>query len=189
MGPGLRARDPRVLAIQAMPTLCRRSLRPSLALVFAGLASAALAQTPAPALSPKDVPLFDEQFRAADRNADGRLDTEEAKNSGFFVRESFTETDRDGDGTVTIVELGQAAGARLQAWIQDRDAADTDGDGVVTRAEAQASGGGFLTIFERADRNGDGRLQDEELRAEVANGYYSETKTPQVVPNIFNKRF
>jgi Ca2+-binding EF-hand superfamily protein len=137
------------------------------------------APTPAPALASR--------FDRADSDGDGRLNEKEAKAAGFFARSSFGESDRDHDGQVTLFELGKSVQSSLQQWLDHHDKADADKDGYVSKAEA--GDGPLTTVFERADRDHDGRLGRDELMDDVTHGYYSETATQPVVPNIIDERF
>ncbi|MEW6268380.1 MAG: hypothetical protein AB1689_03680 [Thermodesulfobacteriota bacterium] len=172
---------------------------------FAGAALALLATlavltTPAPGRAQQATPAtgtdegaaspFADEFERADTDKDGRLSEEEAKKAGFFSTEqSFRGTDTDGDGVVTLFELGDALQKRLRHWTSESQRADADGDGYVTREEAQSAGGMLSEIFVRADRDRDGRIARDELDVYTRGAFYSETADPGVVPNIINKRF
>lgn len=133
---------------------------------------------------------FEREFQRADTDKDGRLSEEEARRAGFFTSDqSFEATDADGDGTVTLFELGDALQKRLRQWMSESERADTDKDGYVTREEAESAGTSLAEIFVRADRDGDGRIARDELDLHARGAFYSETADPGVVPNIINKRF
>lgn len=133
---------------------------------------------------------FEREFQRADTDKDGRLSEEEARRAGFFTSDqSFEATDADGDGTITLFELGDALQKRLRHWLSESERADLDKDGYVTREEAESSGSLLAEIFTRADRDGDGRIARDELDLHARGAFYSETADPGVVPNIINKRF
>ncbi len=171
-----------------MAAVARAAWVTTLVLLLAG-AHPAPAQEPTPAGSPGRREALEARLGQADENRDGKVDAQEARRAGLFVRESFAETDRDRDGFITVFELGQAIQGRLTERLAQRDQADADADGYVTREEAQKSAPGLLTIFERTDSDDDDRLSREELMTEVTAGYYSETRTQPVVPNIIDQRF
>lgn len=148
------------------------------------------AQTPTPAAGGQGGSVaFEEEFKRADVDKDGRLTEKEAVTAGFFTDGSFKDTDRDLDGQVTLFELGDALQKRMRQWLSDSDSADTDKDGYVSESEASAAGGSILDIFKRADRDGDGRVARDEIDVYTRDTYYSETADRGVVPNIIEKRF
>lgn len=156
------------------------------ALAVLGAAAPGRAQDATPTPSDDASKAFAEVFERADTNKDGKLSEEEARRAGLFTTEqSFEETDADGDGVVTLFELGDALQKRLRHW----SSADADGDGHVSREEAQAAGGSLWEMFLRADRDRDGRVSPDEIDVYSRNAFYSETADPGVVPNIINKRF
>jgi Ca2+-binding EF-hand superfamily protein len=155
-------------------------------LVSAALSAAPIAGAGEPPPAPTAAPHLAEHFDRADTDGDGRLDEEEATTAGFFSRSSFGDADRDSDGHVTLFELGKSVQGSLQKWLSQHDEADTDRDGYVSKDE---SGTSLSTVFDRADRDGDGRLSRQELMDDVTHGYYSETATQPVVPNIIDERF
>jgi len=150
-----------------------------------GISGAALAEpTPVPTTAP-----LAEEFKRADTDGDGRLSEDEARKAGFFTEESFTDTDENHDGTITLFELGAAMQARFQGWIDRHARADTNGDGSVTKDEADAAGDSWSDYYARADRNNDGQVSRDELMYRVTQSYYSETTTGPLYPNIIDKRF
>ena len=169
--------------------------RSFVALACAGLlgtfsvATRSIAQTPQPLVSPESDPALRNAFDAADRNHDGRLDEAEARQAGFFTRESFSGTDRDADGFVTAAEVLQAFAARVRDLLSQEATADADHDGTISREEASAGSPGLLAIFDRSDRDRDGRVSQQELVTEATAGFFSETATPPLAPNLFQKRF
>ncbi|HZR81497.1 MAG TPA: EF-hand domain-containing protein [Candidatus Binatia bacterium] len=166
-----------------------RTARTSAAAAIVALAlsaSPAVAQTSATP-SPR-APLSDE-FQRADSDHDGKLSEDEARRGGFFSQESFAETDQDHDGKITLYELGVAVQGRFQGWIDRYTKADTDGDGSISRDEADRAGGEWSDVFTEVDRDGNGSLSRDEIMYRVTRGYYSETKTEPMYPNIIDKRF
>jgi Ca2+-binding EF-hand superfamily protein len=151
-----------------------------------GFARPAPAQ-PTPAISPE--PQLERAFERADSNGDGRLSEDEARKAGFFSAESFSETDTNRDGTITLFELGAAVQARFQGWVSKHTQADLNRDGYVSRSEAEAAGHSWSDDYERADRNHDGQVSREELMYRVTSGYYSETRDEPLYPNIIDRRF
>ena len=102
-----------------------------------------------------------ERVSAWDADKDGKVSRKEFQGPARF----FDRLDADGDGFVTKAEAGKRAsrrgrGNRDGAPMVDRvsKAMDTDKDGKVSKAEWDA-------FFSKADRNGDGVLQHEELMA------------------------
>jgi hypothetical protein len=138
--------------------------------------------------SPTPHPALAESFDRADTDGDGRLSEKEAKAGGFFSRSTYGDVDRDSDGHVTLFELGKAVQGSLQDWVNKHDTADANHDGYVSKEEA---GDTLSTVFDRADRDKDGRLGRQELMDDVTQGYYSETSLqPQpIVPNIIDEKF
>jgi Ca2+-binding EF-hand superfamily protein len=162
----------------------------SLAVLAAAAVGRAQQATPAAQDDDGGPTAFADEFDRADTDKDGRLSEEEAKKAGFFTTEqSFKGTDADGDGVVTLFELGDALQKRLRQWNSESARADTDGDGYVSREEAESAGGSLSEIFVRADRDRDGRVGRDEFDLYARGAFYSETADPGVVPNIINKRF
>jgi Ca2+-binding EF-hand superfamily protein len=175
-------------AMISLSTIPLRTALASLALLSIGTLVPALAADPAPAPTGGAV-AFQEEFKRADVNKDGKLSEEEAVAAGFFTDGSFKDVDEDKNGTVTLFELGDALQQRLRQWTSDGERADTDKDGYVSEDEAEAAGPSFLDIFKRANRDGDGRIARDKFDVYVRESYYSETSDRGVVPNIIEKRF
>jgi Ca2+-binding EF-hand superfamily protein len=125
------------------------------------------------------------QFKAADKDNNGYLDRNEARQSPFF-NNTFALMDRDGDGKLYLKEvlayldamkdLSAAATASivsLSASDQGKglfDLLDHDGDGRLSARELR----GLPKLIEMLDRNGDGMLGKDEIprryRAEFNRG-------------------
>jgi len=60
---------------------------------------------------------FEQRFRAADKNGDGRLSREEAYAAFPRAPEFFTEIDVNNDGYITLTEVGQARARRVDAVV------------------------------------------------------------------------
>lgn len=162
--------------------------KPSSALLAAfALLGALSARAAEPPPAPSPPPALASHFDKADTDGDGRLSEKEAKAAGFFSRSSFGDADRDRDGQVTLFELGKSVQSSLQQWVDRHDKADADHDGYVSRSEA--GDGELSTVFDRVDQDHDGRLGRDELMDDVTHGYYSETATQPIVPNIIDERF
>jgi hypothetical protein len=170
-------------------TILQRTILAGAALAALGLAVAAGAADPAPTASPGGATGFEEEFKRADTNKDGKLSKDEAMASGFFTSGSFNDVDQDHDGTVTLFELGDALQKRLRQWSSSGGSADTDGDGYVSEEEARAAGPSFLAMFKREDVKGEHRVRDEQFEIGIRTWSYSETRDRGVVPNIINKKF
>ena len=152
--------------------------------LFALAASARAAEPPARATP---APALANYFDQADKNGDGRLSEKEAKAAGFFSRSSFADTDRDHDGYVTLFDLGKSVQSSLQQYLDQHDKSDADHDGYVSKSEA--GDGPLSTVFDRVDQDHDGRLSRDEVMDDVTHGYYSETATQPIVPNIIEEHF
>ena len=88
--------------------------------------------------------------------------------------------DRDHDGVDDREE-------RLVKSTEMKDA-DTNKDGVVDEKEA-STGSRLAKVFTHADKNKDGTVDRNELMGEVTHGYYSDTATQPLVPNIIDEKF
>lgn len=166
----------------------RAALAALTALTF-GATAPTSAQQATPAAAAGGAVAFEEEFKRADTDKDGKLSEQEAIAAGFFTDGSFKDVDEDKDGTVTLFELGDALQQRLRQWSSGAEQADTDKDGFVSEEEAEAAGPSFLDIFKRVNRNGQERIARDKFDVYVRDSYYSETSDRGVVPNIFNKRF
>ena len=109
-------------------------------------------------------------FRALDKNNDGKLSADEISKAA----ESLAALDKDGDGSITLAELqrarprlGQAVAgtggfdpARL--WKRMMENRDKNSDGKLSEEEMPDR---FRPGFSRLDRNGDGFVDEAEMKA------------------------
>lgn len=103
--------------------------------------------------------------RMAEKGKDGKVPDRHAERMEKF----FAAADTNGDGGLTQDEM-EAAGDKMKKKHADKrggkkgdmfSRVDADGDGQVTKAEFVAGGD---KMFERLDRNGDGKLEKGEGR-------------------------
>jgi Ca2+-binding EF-hand superfamily protein len=141
---------------------------------------------------PRPTPGNSPLFRAIDSDRDGKLSAEELAKAG----EALKRLDRNGDGSLTIEELGPpdpgAASGRGQAgrpganqpqqaddwtaaFLQRLKQADANGDGKLNKDEAPER---MKENFERIDANGDGQIDEEELRRMMARFRQNEQANP-----------
>jgi Ca2+-binding EF-hand superfamily protein len=111
----------------------------------------------------------DEQFAAADADGDGRITTEEM---AAHRAARFAEMDANGDGQVSRDEIVAAAVARMTEALGRRAdamiaAQDADGNGTLGATEMGRIDMG-MQMFQRLDRDGDGAVSQDELRARGA---------------------
>jgi Ca2+-binding EF-hand superfamily protein len=158
---------------------------PIVALFCLALAVSVLAAEPTPAPTPRRI---DHAFEKADADKDGQLSKQEAAAGGLFTAEAFYETDDDGDGYVSLFELGEAVAAHTRGWLDEHDKHDTNDDGHIDRNEA-TFGTRIYTVFDRADKNKDDQIDSQEMKDWAASSYYSESASYPIVPNIINKKF
>jgi len=144
-----------------------------------------IAKAPEPTEAPEAI---QRNFEKADTDKDGGLSPAEAKGTGFFRGESFDETDQDENGYVTLFELAQALTQSTQKWMSEHDEHDENDDGHVDRQEAEY-GTRIYTVFDRADKDKDNRLNSQEMKDWAASSYYSESASYPLVPNIVDKKF
>lgn len=103
-----------------------------------------------------------DRFAQADGNGDGIVTREEFKASRSA---RFTQMDRNGDGAISRDDFGRLlrfrpeAGQRLDEMLAE---ADVNHDGRLTRAELDQAP---MPLFDRADANGDGRIDARERTA------------------------
>ena len=112
---------------------------------------------------------------AFDANSDGKLAKSEVPER---MQGLFTRGDKNSDGVLAADELQALAGAqqRQQARSQEgerrgpmdpvRGALDADQDGLISAAEMKAAPAALAKL----DRNGDGRLSEEEYRPMMRRG-------------------
>jgi Ca2+-binding EF-hand superfamily protein len=94
----------------------------------------------------------EKRMKTMDINNDGKISRDEWKGKP----EAFNRIDKNGDGSITREELGEAArrqGGRLNQM-------DTNNDGKISRDEWK----GNPKRFDRLDANGDGVITKEEIR-------------------------
>ena len=165
------------------------ALAPWLLATTALAATDEASKTAATEKSPPQAPAeIKENFEKADLDKDGSLSAAEAKGTGFFRGESFDETDQDENGYVTLFELAQALTQSTQRWMSEHDEHDENDDGHVDRQEAEY-GTRIYTVFDRADKDKDNRLNSQEMKDWAASSYYSESASYPLVPNIIDKKF
>jgi Ca2+-binding EF-hand superfamily protein len=107
-----------------------------------------------------------ERMARFDKNNDGKITREEFGGAD----QMFDRLDSDHDGSVTKKEIEARRGRRGRRSGDDstesiRKKSDTDKDGRVSEKEWKA-------IFKMADENGDGHLDDSELRAALSGRAY-----------------
>jgi len=140
----------------------KRGLMAALILIpAAGFAadSTASAKSPRPA----------SHFSKADANVDGSLSRAEFDKAMPRLAGQFDSMDANKDGQISREEFNTwkrtHKGAR-QAKAADRFRhADADGDGAISRAEAEKHAPRLARKFDRIDRDQDGKLTQDELRA------------------------
>ena len=112
-----------------------------------------------------------DRFEAADANHDKMLSLDEA--NAYLVAEIFGARDKNKDGKLTRAEWNISNDAAQAEAFRVRDA---NADGVVTMDEALAYGrkkGMAKELMTAADKNKDGKLSAEELKA-----YYASKEGP-----------
>jgi hypothetical protein len=111
------------------------------------------------------------RFDQADVNHDKFLSLEEI--NAYLVGEIFDSRDKNKDKRLTRAEWGTSIASGREKEFRDRD---TNNDGVVTMEEALAYGrkkGLAKELLLKADRNKDGKLSFEEIKA-----YYASKEGP-----------
>jgi Ca2+-binding EF-hand superfamily protein len=107
-----------------------------------------------------------ERLKAADKNADGMISREEARESLPRLYENFDAIDANKDGYITFEEMRNArqahrgGGAHGEGWKKW----DANGDGKLSREEV-AKAPRLSQDFDAIDTNKDGFLSVEELQA------------------------
>ncbi len=104
-------------------------------------------------------PMFD-RF---DTDKDGRISKDEMRAGTDKV---FAETDTNKDGFISKEEM-EAHHKAMRDKMQERwKAADTDGDGALSKTEVDAAKMTHLSRdFDKLDKNKDGKLSPDEIRA------------------------
>lgn len=128
----------------------------------------------------------DHAFDQADGDKDGMLSAEEAKRVKRY--------DADGDGAITRTEFRAGVGADWRAKVDQRidrrfDRADKNGDGRLNASESSK--------YDRYDVNGDGRVsklefhsgQEADRKAEVTGSVMGETVKPDYLGEAVNATF
>lgn len=126
-----------------------------------GLGSAVLMVNPDALAEGRDPGAFLERLKAADKNADGKLDRQEAA-SLPHISQNFDAIDANHDGYITFDEL--QAYRQAHHGRHGLKALDKDGDGKISRDEAAASPR-LAANFDKIDTNHDGFLTRDELEA------------------------
>jgi Ca2+-binding EF-hand superfamily protein len=112
-----------------------------------------------------------ERFAKADANHDKFLSLDEA--NAYLVNEIFSARDKNHDGKLTKAEWNVSKDAAQVEAFRVRDA---NADGIVTLEEALAYGrkkGMAKDLMKAADKNKDGKLSYDELKA-----YYASKEGP-----------
>ncbi|MBT2185395.1 EF-hand domain-containing protein [Sphingobium sp. H33] len=131
-------------------------------LTFFAISLAGIAILAAPAAAQLGRRGGSDRFAQADSNGDGVVTREEFKTSRSA---RFKQMDRNGDGAVSRDDFGRIlkfrpeAGQRLDDMLAE---ADANHDGSLTRAELDHAP---MPLFDRADTNGDSRVDAQERAA------------------------
>lgn len=109
---------------------------------------------------------FEDSFKAADKDGDGKLTREEAK-AMPRVAKHFDEIDTDKDGTVSLEEIYASARKVVKHMEEERRAkfaaADKDKDGTLDREEAKALPR-VSQHFDEIDADKDGTVSPQEIK-------------------------
>ena len=110
------------------------------------------------------------KLRVADTNGDQQISREEAQAALPMINALFDFLDVDRNGQLTRDELSrlltpEGQEAVRQAIVAHIKAADTSHDGMLDLAEVQTGLPALAGKFMQVDRNGDGLLSPDELRA------------------------
>jgi hypothetical protein len=104
------------------------------------------------------------KFSKADRDGDGRVSVEEIDDRH---REFLSTADADKDGFITEEEM-QVLRESRRAEMKEKLFPDADKNGYVDRREFEEAA---RARFAELDKNGDGRLSEEEARAGHMRGH------------------
>lgn len=109
------------------------------------------------------------RLKAADTNGDGVLTKDEAPQR---LRERFDEADANGDGKLdseeqerVVAEFVKRTSPGLAELLEQVKAIDTDGNGKLSLEESLESS---KQRFAKVDANGDGKLEEQELKPVLA---------------------
>jgi Ca2+-binding EF-hand superfamily protein len=129
------------------------------ALLVVLIGACAREMTPASQITPGDVMQSIKMMQAYDTNHDGVITRDEVEEA---LKREFATVDANGDGRISIQEM-QAENDRR--WKESGPASspliDWSQDGIIDFAEFA---GTVRSTFSDMDRNGDGRLEGNELR-------------------------
>jgi hypothetical protein len=131
---------------------------------------------------------FSERFRRADTNGDGVIDGAEARAAGLWFADDLNSVDTDHSGTVTLLELGQALQQRIKGWMSDFDAADTNHDGKLSEAEARNAPRVAQAVKGGTANQAQG-MSRPEYESYAIDRLYRNSELPAVAPNIIEKKF
>lgn len=151
------------------------------------LAAPAGAQVPMPTAEPLP-PEIENQFRAADLDRDGSLSKQEAQRGKVTFSEQFDSIDADRNGIVTLFELGARLQTSMRRWLSDWDAADKDRDGKLSADEVRAAPSSVRSILTGSANAAQAPTRDQ-YESLARRQLYRNVDMPSVVPNIFEKRF
>lgn len=100
-----------------------------------------------------------------DTNGDGAVGGDEARSAMLEQLKSF---DADGDGALSLEEFATMHAVHTRPMTVDRfQFHDDDGDGKVTAEEMTAP---FAMMMRRMDKNGDGKISDDDMRGHHPGG-------------------
>jgi Ca2+-binding EF-hand superfamily protein len=141
----------------------------SIFLAMTGLFIAAGASAQSAPMPPDQAPGMHKHGAKLDKDGDGAISREEAKDQKRLSRQ-FDTIDGNKDGKLSKEELqGFHANMREKhkaAFEQRFKEADKDGDGALSKAEAEnAKMPGLAAHFDRADANQDGKVGKDELQS------------------------
>ena len=105
---------------------------------------------------------MEQLFQRLDRNGNQRLERQEVQGHTYLERH-FERLDRQQRGYLTPADLRPAGSGAAGRGAQVFERADRNGDGRIDRREAEPYPG-LQRHFNAADRNGDGTVDRSELR-------------------------